>query len=62
MNLCIPIDADRGLDSPICGHFGSAFYLADQGTVGAALSAWEAGALQRMQPAQACAGHGHPHP
>lgn len=116
MNLCIPIDADRGLESPICGHFGSApafmivdtatgarrvlanendhhahgscvpvgmlqregiggavvaaiglgalrrlqassvhVYLADQGTVGAALSAWEAGALQRMQPAQACA-------
>jgi predicted Fe-Mo cluster-binding NifX family protein len=24
MNLCIPIDADRGLESPVCAHFGSA--------------------------------------
>jgi predicted Fe-Mo cluster-binding NifX family protein len=24
MNICIPIDADRGLDSPVCAHFGAA--------------------------------------
>ena len=24
MNICIPIAADQGLDSPISGHFGSA--------------------------------------
>ena len=28
MNVCIPVDEERGLDSPVCGHFGSApFYL-----------------------------------
>lgn len=24
MKVCIPIDEDRGLDSPVCAHFGSA--------------------------------------
>lgn len=24
MKICIPINEDRGLDSPVCGHFGSA--------------------------------------
>ena len=24
MNVCIPISEDRGLASPVCGHFGSA--------------------------------------
>jgi predicted Fe-Mo cluster-binding NifX family protein len=24
MNICIPVNADRGLASPVCGHFGSA--------------------------------------
>lgn len=24
MKLCMPVDQDRGLDSPICAHFGSA--------------------------------------
>ena len=34
MKLCIPISEDRGLDSPICGHFGSApaFLLVDTET------------------------------
>lgn len=123
MNLCIPIDADRGLESPVSGHFGSApaFMIVDTATgarrvvananthhahgtcvpvdmlqaervggavvaaiglgalrrlqaanvlvylaeehrsVGAALGAWDAGTLQHVQPAQACARHGHAH-
>jgi len=24
MNICIPVEADEGLDSLVCGHFGSA--------------------------------------
>jgi predicted Fe-Mo cluster-binding NifX family protein len=24
MNICIPVDEDRGLQSPVCAHFGSA--------------------------------------
>jgi predicted Fe-Mo cluster-binding NifX family protein len=24
MRICIPVDEDRGLDSPVCAHFGSA--------------------------------------
>jgi predicted Fe-Mo cluster-binding NifX family protein len=24
MNICIPVEADNGLDSPVCAHFGSA--------------------------------------
>jgi predicted Fe-Mo cluster-binding NifX family protein len=24
MNICIPVTEDRGLDSPVCAHFGSA--------------------------------------
>ena len=31
MNLCIPVNEDRGLDSSVCAHFGSApaFMLVD---------------------------------
>jgi len=24
MNICIPVDADQGITSPVCAHFGSA--------------------------------------
>lgn len=24
MKICIPVSEDRGLESPVCGHFGSA--------------------------------------
>ena len=24
MRICIPVEEDRGLESPVCGHFGSA--------------------------------------
>ena len=24
MKICIPVDEDKGMDSPVCGHFGSA--------------------------------------
>ena len=24
MNICIPVEADNGLSSPVCAHFGSA--------------------------------------
>jgi predicted Fe-Mo cluster-binding NifX family protein len=31
MKICIPVDEDRGLESPVCAHFGSAplFVIAD---------------------------------
>jgi predicted Fe-Mo cluster-binding NifX family protein len=34
MNICIPIEEDRGLDSPVCAHFGSApgFVIVDVDT------------------------------
>ena len=34
MNLCIPVEEDRGLDSSVCAHFGSApaFLLVDTET------------------------------
>jgi predicted Fe-Mo cluster-binding NifX family protein len=34
MNVCIPISEDRGLQSPVCGHFGSApaFLVVDTDT------------------------------
>ncbi|HRY43583.1 MAG TPA: NifB/NifX family molybdenum-iron cluster-binding protein [Thermoanaerobaculia bacterium] len=34
MNLCIPVSADRGLESPVSGHFGSAplYLLVDSET------------------------------
>jgi predicted Fe-Mo cluster-binding NifX family protein len=34
MNICIPIDVDRGLESPVCAHFGSApaFMIVDTGS------------------------------
>ena len=28
MKLCIPVEADLGLESPVCAHFGSAPYFA----------------------------------
>ena len=27
MKLCIPVDEDLGLESPVCAHFGSAPYF-----------------------------------
>ena len=35
MNVCFPVDDDRGLDSPICDHFGQApgFVLVDTDTM-----------------------------
>jgi len=27
MKLCIPVEADHGLESPVCAHFGSAPYF-----------------------------------
>jgi predicted Fe-Mo cluster-binding NifX family protein len=27
MKLCIPVEADLGLESPVCAHFGSAPYF-----------------------------------
>jgi predicted Fe-Mo cluster-binding NifX family protein len=34
MNICIPIESDKGLDSPVCEHFGSApaFMMVDTDT------------------------------
>ena len=34
MKVCIPISEDRGMESPVCGHFGSApaFLLVDTET------------------------------
>jgi predicted Fe-Mo cluster-binding NifX family protein len=34
MNICIPIDEDHGLQSPVCAHFGSApaFMVVDTDT------------------------------
>jgi predicted Fe-Mo cluster-binding NifX family protein len=34
MNVCIPVDADQGTDSPVCAHFGSApfFMIVDTDT------------------------------
>jgi predicted Fe-Mo cluster-binding NifX family protein len=34
MNICIPVDVDRGLESPVCAHFGSApaFMIVDTKT------------------------------
>jgi len=34
MNICIPVEADRGLESPVCAHFGSApaFMIVDTTT------------------------------
>jgi len=34
MRLCVPIEADAGLQSPVCAHFGSApaFMLVDTGS------------------------------
>jgi predicted Fe-Mo cluster-binding NifX family protein len=36
MRICIPVDADRGLESAVCTHFGSApaFVIADTATGG----------------------------
>lgn len=34
MNICIPVTEDLGLESPVCGHFGSAplFMMVDTAT------------------------------
>ncbi len=34
MNICIPVNADQGVASPVCGHFGSApfFMIVDTET------------------------------
>jgi predicted Fe-Mo cluster-binding NifX family protein len=34
MNICIPVEADNGLESPVCAHFGSApaFMIVDSDT------------------------------
>ena len=34
MNLCIPVNEDKGLQSPVCAHFGSApaFLIVDTDT------------------------------
>jgi len=34
MNICIPVEADNALDSPVCAHFGSApsFMIVDTDT------------------------------
>jgi predicted Fe-Mo cluster-binding NifX family protein len=34
MNICIPVDSDKGLDSTVCAHFGSApiFMIVDTET------------------------------
>jgi predicted Fe-Mo cluster-binding NifX family protein len=34
MNICIPVEADRGLESTVCAHFGSApvFMIVDTRT------------------------------
>jgi predicted Fe-Mo cluster-binding NifX family protein len=36
MNICIPVDSDQGLQSRVCGHFGSApaFVIVDLDTSG----------------------------
>jgi len=36
MNICIPVEADNGLQSPVCAHFGSAptFIIVDTDTGG----------------------------
>ena len=36
MNICIPVEADSGLSSPVCAHFGSApaFMIVDTDTGG----------------------------
>lgn len=34
MNICVPVKADKGLQSPVCAHFGSApvFMMVDTDT------------------------------
>jgi predicted Fe-Mo cluster-binding NifX family protein len=122
MNICIPVEADNGLNSTVCAHFGSApsfmivdaesgscraiangnqhhghgmcmplqalqgepidamvvggigmgalnklnasniqVYISSHATVEEVLVALKAGALKLMQPAMACAHHGHSH-
>jgi predicted Fe-Mo cluster-binding NifX family protein len=36
MNICVPVETDNGLDSPVCAHFGSApaFMIVDTDTGG----------------------------
>jgi len=122
VKLCIPVEKDLGLESPVCGHFGSApcFMIVDaetgahraienrnthhqhggcaplaalsgeqvdgwvvggigtgalrkleatgvpvlraeHRTVASTLVAYQAGTLRPVDPASACAGHGHDH-
>lgn len=122
MQVCVPIEEDRGLESPVCAHFGAApafmivdtdtgscrtivnsnqhhghgmcaplaslqgeqidgmvvggigmgalrkleaasirVYLASHPTVGETLEAFKAGTLRPVDPAMACAQHGHGH-
>ena len=122
MNVCIPATADRGLESPVSGHFGSApiyvlvdsetrvtralsnaravhehgacrpldalagekvdalvvggigtgalmklrgagirVFRATAPTVGGCLDAFQKGGVEEIDPAGACAGHGHDH-
>jgi predicted Fe-Mo cluster-binding NifX family protein len=120
MNICIPVEEDKGLESAVCAHFGSApafmivetesgacraipnhnqhhghgmcaplaslqgeridgmlvggigqgalsklnaakidVYFSGHETVGAAVAAFKAGALELMTPGRACAHHAH---
>lgn len=53
MNICIPVDADRGVASPVCAHFE-----AQHPTVELTLAAFKAGRLRAMRPEAACGHHG----
>ena len=60
MNICIPVTEDKGPDSPVCAHFGSApiFMIVDTGTGGmrAVENRNEHHAHGMCQPLQALAG------
>ena len=61
VNICIPVTADRGLESPVSGHFGSApiFMLVDAGTR-EAKALTNSGAVHEhgaCRPLDALAGH-----
>lgn len=50
MNICIPVTADEGLQSPVCEHFGSAPYFMIVDT--------ESGACRAVQNQNEHHGHG----
>ena len=50
MNICIPVNGDRGLSSPVCAHFGSAPYFMIVDT--------ESGAYRAIPNANQHHGHG----